>query len=364
MLQSIFKKEGEVSKSMRRLIIIFSTILIIALILTGVSFYFIRRSFPKTDGTFQVSGLQDQVEVFRDSMGVPHIYASNQHDLFFAQGYVHAQDRFWQMEFSRRVGSGRLSEILGEGALEQDRFIRTVGWHRTAAQELELLDPLEQSILDAYSQGVNAYIHSQAGRLGLEFTLLGLTGVDFEPEPWTPLNTITWGKVMAWDLGGNRSAELTRAHIAARLGSQAVDELMPSYAADHPAIVTSTLNDATLASIPEALFALNTLGSGPDLGSNNWVIAGSRTASGQPILADANVPSTSLGSPSPAFQQLSSGITIASDGGSPTSDLMFRIYSSSESIRRIPTSTNTRVNSSIWRSSERRSRLPVRMNPK
>jgi penicillin amidase len=286
MLQSIRYKEGEVSKRMRRLVISFSTILVIALILTGVSLYFIRRSFPKTDGTLQVSGLQDQVEIFRDNMGVPHIYASNQHDLFFAQGYVHAQDRFWQMEFSRRVGSGRLSEILGEGALEQDRFIRTVGWHRTAAQELELLDPLEQSILNAYSQGVNAYIHENKGKLGLEFTLLSLTGVTYEPEPWSPLNTITWGKVMAWDLGGNRSAELTRAHIAARLGLRAVDELMPRYADDHPTIVTSTLNDATLTSIPEALFALNTLGSGPGLGSNNWVIAGARTASGQPILAD------------------------------------------------------------------------------
>ncbi len=274
------------SKTVRRLIILFSAVIILALIVGGTGFYFVRRSFPKTDGNVQVPGLEDRVEVFRDAMGVPHIYASNLHDLFFTQGYVHAQDRFWQMEFSRRVGSGRISELLGEATLEQDRFIRTVGWHRSAAQELELLDSSELSILEAYSAGVNAYINERPGRLGLEFALLGLTGVDYEPEPWTPLNTVTWGKVMAWDLGGNRSRELTRAHIAARLGVQAVDELVPAYAEEHPTIVGQGLTDTTLGSIPEAIFSLNALGTGPGLGSNNWVISGERTASGKPILAD------------------------------------------------------------------------------
>jgi len=275
-----------VSKRMRRLLTIVSTLLVLALILSGVGAFFVRRSFPTTDGTIQVPGLEDRVEIFRDSFGVPHIYASNQHDLFFAQGYVHAQDRFWQMEFWRRVGSGRLSEILGEGGLEQDRFIRTVGWPRTAEKELELIDPEELTLLESYAQGVNAYIDQNSGKLGLEFTLLGLTGVKYVPEPWTPVNTLSWAKVMAWDLGGNRSDELTRAHIAARLGSSAVDELMPPYAENHPTIVGTTLTDATLASIPESAFNLNAFGFGDDLGSNNWVISGSRTASGEPILAN------------------------------------------------------------------------------
>jgi penicillin amidase len=279
------------SKFARRLMIALSIILVLALLLAGAGIYFVRRSFPKTNGTIQITRLQDSVEIFRDSMGVPHIYAANQHDLFFAQGYVHAQDRFWQMEFWRRIGSGRLSEILGEAGLEQDRFIRTVGWHRVAAQELELLDPAEQSILDAYAEGVNAYISENEEKLGLEFDLLGLTGVRFEPEPWTPLNTLTWGKVMAWDLGGNRSSELTRAHIAARLGLNAVDELMPPYPEGQPTIVNEQLTEATLASVPEAYFAFNTLGLDQDVGSNNWVISGSQTASGYPILAnDTHLP--------------------------------------------------------------------------
>jgi penicillin amidase len=274
------------SKLLRRLLITLSIILVLALLLTGAGIYFVRRSFPKTNGTMQVNGLLDSVEILRDSMGVPHIYATNQHDLFFAQGYVHAQDRFWQMEFWRRIGSGRLSEILGEGGLEQDRFIRTLGWHRTAAQELELLGTQEAAILNSYADGVNAYISEHTGKLGLEFDLLGLSGVNYVPEPWTPLNTLTWGKVMAWDLGGNRSAELTRAHIAARLGMSAVDKLMPSYPGSHPTIVATTLDEGTFTSVPDALYSLNTLGTGPGLGSNSWAISGSRTASGKPILAD------------------------------------------------------------------------------
>jgi penicillin amidase len=274
------------SKFVRRLLVTLSIILVLALLLAGAVIYFVRRSFPRTNGSIRVAGLQDSVEIFRDPMGVPHIYATNQHDLFFAQGYVHAQDRFWQMEFWRRIGSGRLSEILGDGGLEQDRFIRTLGWHRTAAQEFELLGTDEAAILDSYAEGVNAYITEHAGTLGLEFDLLGLTGVNYVPEPWTPLNTLTWGKVMAWDLGGNRSAELTRAHIAARLGMSAMDELMPSYPGSHPTIVATKLDEGTLTSVPDALYRLNALGTGPWLGSNSWAISGSRTASGKPILAD------------------------------------------------------------------------------
>jgi penicillin amidase len=127
---------------MRTLFKIVAVIVIIVLVVGliglagfGATTFTVRRSWPKTNGTVQVDGLQAEVTIVRDSWGVPHVYASNPHDLFLAQGYVHAQDRFWQMEFWRRAGSGRLAEILGESALETDRFIRTVGWHRTAAKE-------------------------------------------------------------------------------------------------------------------------------------------------------------------------------------------------------------------------------------
>jgi penicillin amidase len=261
-------------------------LLVVGLVGLSYGVVTVRRSWQKVDGTIQADGLQAQVTVVRDSWGIPHIYASNPHDLFFAQGYVHAQDRFWQMEFWRRAGSGRLSEILGESALEDDRFIRTVGWHRAAARELETLDNETRSVLEAYAEGVNAYVSAHQGSLGLEFAVLGLTGTRFEPEPWTPFNTITWGKVMAWDLSGNRSSELLRAHIAARLGTSTVDELVPPYPEEHPVIVPHPLTEASLQAVPETATETLALGAGEHLGSNNWAVAGDRTETGMPLLAN------------------------------------------------------------------------------
>ncbi len=270
----------------RVLLVLLAIALVVGLIGFTYGFVAVRRPWPKTNGTLRLEGLQAPVTVIRDSWGIPHIYAANSHDLFFAQGYVHAQDRFWQMEFWRRIGSGRLAEVLGQAGLESDRFIRTVGWHRVAARELELMDEELLAVLEAYAAGVNTYISTHRGRLGLEFTLLDLTGVEFEPEPWTPLHTVTWGKVMAWDLGGNRSDELLRAHITAKLGATAVNVLMPPYPDDYPVIVPHPLNEATLKSVPEIAFSSSFLGEGDDLGSNSWVVAGERTETGMPFLAN------------------------------------------------------------------------------
>jgi penicillin amidase len=289
--------EEEMRVLLGKILKIFGVLILLFVILAaGGGYFVIRRSFPAVNGTTKVVGLESQVEVYRDSWGIPHVYASNSHDLFFAQGYVHAQDRFWQMEFWRRIGSGRLAEILGESALDSDRFIRTLGWHRTAAQELEQLGPEERAVLEAYAEGVNAYISAHRGRLGLEFTILGLTGVQFDPEPWTPLDTLTWAKVMAWDLGGNMDAELLRAHVVARLGIPAVGALVPPYSHDYPVIVPHPLTGATLEAMPEAAFDLHVLGEGEGIGSNNWVIAGSRTETGMPLLA--NDPHLSIQMPS------------------------------------------------------------------
>src|SRR3989337_1967332 len=121
--------------------VIFIFLLVVLLALGALGYWTARRGFPQAEGTLRLPGLQAAVHVFRDSMGIPHIFATNPHDLFMAQGFVHAQDRFWQMEFWRRIGSGRLAEVLGPSALESDRFIRTLGWHRTAAARPQLLDP-------------------------------------------------------------------------------------------------------------------------------------------------------------------------------------------------------------------------------
>ncbi|RPI54335.1 MAG: penicillin acylase family protein, partial [Chloroflexi bacterium] len=281
-------------------------VVVLALILGAAGLAVTRRSFPKTGGEIQVAGLEAPVEVVRDGWGVPHIYAETSHDLFFAQGYVHAQDRFWQMDFWRHIGSGRLAELFGESQLESDRFLRTFGWARVAAQELGQLDPESLAILEAYTQGVNAYLAERQGSaLSLEYAVLKLTNAGYEPEPWQPVHTLTWGKVMAWNLGGNMDEEYRRAGLLGALSPAEVSDLYPPYPGDHPVIVPgfgtwegeSALPDldpallrrvapglAALAKPPAALEELaSTLGAA--IGSNSWVIAGQKQATGEPILA-------------------------------------------------------------------------------
>jgi len=271
----------------RRLVLITLIIFILLIALLAIVVYInIRRPYPQTEGAIHLPGLQAPVEVYRDSFGIPHIYAANTHDLFMAQGFIHAQDRFWQMEFWRRIGTGRLAEILGPSALGNDRFIRTLGWHRTAAQEVALLSPDALAAMEAYAEGVNAYLSTNTKSRGFEFTVLDLTGVDVDPEPWTVVHTLAWAKVMAWDLGGNRGMELLRAHVAARLGANAVEEIIPAYNSSYPVIVPELLTNATLDSVPEMAYEPHALGEGFGLGSNNWVISGERTVTGTPLLAN------------------------------------------------------------------------------
>ena len=153
-------------------------------------------------------------------------------DLFFAQGYVHAQDRLWQLEFNRRVAAGRLSEVLGSATVETDTYLRTLGMYRTAQAEAAALDPETKAVLEAYAKGINAFVASHQDSLPLEFTILG-----FKPEPWTPADTLGWGKVMSLNLGGNMDMEVWRSRAIARLGAERVADLEPPYPAEGPFIV-------------------------------------------------------------------------------------------------------------------------------
>ena len=281
-------------KTVKILSYLFVAIIILVLVIGSGAYLFVRRSFPKIDGEIQVSGLQAPVEVIRDRWGVPHIYAENHHDLFFAQGYVHAQDRLWQMEMSRRIGSGSLSEILGEATLKTDKFLRTLGLRRAAEKDWQALDADTRQILQDYADGVNAFIEGHRKRLPLEFTFLG-----FEPASWTPLDTLVWGKVMCYDLGGNYSTELLRAKLIANLGEEKAQDLMPPYPADGPFIIPpETRSYADLGSPSLADHdGIAWLGiDDPGIGSNNWVVDGSLTASGMPLLA--NDPHLGLQTPS------------------------------------------------------------------
>jgi penicillin G amidase len=291
-------------------------IVVLALVAgAGGAFYFksylpntvAPKSFPQIDGEIQLEGLNAPVDIHRDNMGIPHIYASTSHDLFFAQGYVHAQDRFWQMDTWRHIGSGTLSEMFGKGQVETDTFLRTLSWRAIAEQELKLLQPDILANLGAYADGVNAYMAGRSGEeLSLEYAILGLLTPGYQPELWEPLHTITWGKAMAWDLGRSRlSSEIQRAVLLDTLTPEQLADLYPPYPPENPYIVNDFTLEATmprsitevagapkvsqlLASVWERQKVLDTMlgPGGEEIGSNNWVIRGELTASGMPMLAN------------------------------------------------------------------------------
>ncbi|HEY0756389.1 MAG TPA: penicillin acylase family protein [Ktedonobacteraceae bacterium] len=255
----------------------------IAGLLGGAYYIFMRRPLPKTNGVLRLEELHESVEIVTDHYGVPHIYAHNEDDLYLAQGYIHAQYRLWQMELNRRIGSGRLSEIFGELTIEADRFTRRLGMHRAAAAGIQALSPHSTRILNAYARGVNAFISNHRNNLPLEFTLLRVN-----PEPWQISDTLQWGKMMGWNLGGNWETEIVRARLVAKLGPERAALLETGYDAEHPLIIPPGVAYAGAnLGILEQYAALKQLsGFGLLGGSNNWVVDGSMTTTGQPLLCN------------------------------------------------------------------------------
>ncbi|MFL6196331.1 MAG: penicillin acylase family protein [Thermoanaerobaculia bacterium] len=248
----------------------------------------VRRAWPQTEGKLEVAGLTAPVEVVRDEWGVPSLYAANEHDLFFAQGYVHAQDRLWQMEMNRRTGAGELSALFGRALLPADRSLRALRVRAAAEADWKVLSPGTRAILQAYADGVNAFIAANPGKLPVEFTLLGV-----RPAPWTPLDSVAWSKMIAFSLGQNQTQELMRAQLAAKIGADAVRQIMPPYPSQdrQPVIVSPAAGgygEARRAALEKASTLLaSVLTEGlVGVGSNNWVVSGSRTATGKPMLAN------------------------------------------------------------------------------
>ena len=239
-------------------------------------------SLPSYEGAETLPGLGAPVEIVRDAHAIPHIYARSPEDGAFAMGYVHAQDRLWQLEMQRRTGQARLSEVVGEAAVETDRFLRTLGLYRVAERNFERLAPDVRAVYEAYAAGVNAWLGTRSGLLPLEFQLLG-----HEPEPWRPADSLVWLKMMAWDLSDNYRDELMRARLADRmdraqlqdLWAQHPDDPLPGPHAGAPPFEPAGIDFAALEEAAPA-----ERGSG--LGSNAWVIAGQRTESGMPLLAN------------------------------------------------------------------------------
>ncbi|WP_157518583.1 penicillin acylase family protein [Herbidospora mongoliensis] len=288
---------------------ILTTVLVLALVAAGAVVWVVRASFPQVDGELRLPGLAKPVTVLRDEHGVPQIYADTAADLFAAQGYVHAQDRFWEMDFRRKTTAGRLSEIFGDSTLEIDKVVRTLGWRRVAEQEINLLTPEAKAGLDSYASGVNAWMKANDGfaARSLEYAVLKLTNADYEPEPWTPVDSLAWLKAMAWDLRSNLDDEIERSVDAATVPRERVDELFPSYPYDlhKPIVTTGGVSDgeftsgegdqataaadalkrvsATLNAVPSLL---GSEGDPKGIGSNSWVVSGRFTDTGKPLLAN------------------------------------------------------------------------------
>lgn len=246
----------------------------------------LRQALPATNGKTTLDGLERPVEIIRDRWGVPHIYAKTAHDLFFAQGYVQAQDRLFQMDINRRVGLGRLSEVTGTMGLDFDRFARYLGWPRAAQAQIEGSSVLTRDALTAFAAGINAFIGR--GQLPAEFSLLA-----YRPEPWGMLDSAAWGIVLAWGLSVNWESELLRSFLIEALGAEKAVALTPAcdddYATTLPASqVGQRLAAALLDTFRQAHthLPLGALPVGRGIGSNNWVVSGEHTRSGRPHLAN------------------------------------------------------------------------------
>lgn len=265
--------------------------LVVVAVAAGGWWWLFRLARPRTSGTVRVSGLSGEVEIRRDRWGIPHIYADSTADAYFAQGFVHGQDRLWQLELQRRTASGRLAEIFGPMALEADRFLRRLGMHRAAAAEWEQLDPEERELLDAYCRGVNEAMAEARRKPPLEFRLLGI-----KPEPWRPTDSLGWAKVMALGLSLNWEQELFRAKLTERIGPELTARI-GHHALPDQLLITGGESADPIADLLRSYEAAKPyLSMGAVGASNNWVVAGSRTKSGKPLLA--NDPHLAVGLPS------------------------------------------------------------------
>jgi penicillin amidase len=287
---------------MRRILKILKWFVILALILiviaVGAGYLYLRQSLPKREGSVKVMGLDAVVEIIYDVDAVPHVYAQNKLDAYRGLGYLHAQDRLWQLEIQRRVEQGRLSELIGPALIPQDYFLRALGAYRAAQSAWDSLPSEPKQIVNAYVAGINAFITTHKGsQLPPEYKLFGLS-----PEPWSGPDVLAWIKMVAYNLDGiSFSTETLANDLGKEVGAEKARQLMPAYPDDGPDIVQVPNRNQTygkLAEINEQVSEYIGFGSmnAADLGSNSWVIDGTKSATGKPFLA--NDPHLALSVPS------------------------------------------------------------------
>lgn len=269
--------------------VVFGGLVLLVGLALGGGYLWLRTSLPQTDGTIAVAGLDKPVTVTRNADGIPSIRAQTVHDAYFALGFVHAQDRLWQMEAFRRVGEGRLAEIVGKAGVPSDRFARVMGYERLAKASLATLSPEARAAVDAYTAGVNAWLNGHRGALPPEFELLR-----FQPEPWRPEDCLIWSKLMASQLSG-WALQLAQLRLAKTISAEDFDHLFPVYPADGPLTIDDALgrradsgSGATRITfhlgVPIPAFPADP--AQPAEASNAFAVSGAHAASGKPILAN------------------------------------------------------------------------------
>jgi penicillin amidase len=266
----------------------------VLLLIAASGFYlYLRSSLPQIEGDIVVIGSKAPIHIERDTAGVPTIIAQNDDDAAFGLGFVHAQDRLFQMELMRRYAAGRLAEVFGPSALPVDKEMRVLGLYRAAEQELPFLSVEVKRALAAYAAGVNAFLATRRGALPPEFLLLG-----FSPEPWQMADSLAWGKLMALQIEGNYRGELLRAAMVRTISPADLAVLYPEYPKDAPTTLAAMLPIYRRLGLARLYRALPSA-VGPHYASNNWVVDGKHSASGKPVLA--NDPHLAFGAPGPWY---------------------------------------------------------------
>ncbi|MBN8569367.1 MAG: penicillin acylase family protein [Ignavibacteria bacterium] len=314
---------------------------LILIIVAGVTLFFLfsnltKKSFYPETGNFKVKGISKTVNVFKDDFGVSHVSAENEADMYFTMGYMHAQDRLWQMDISRRVAEGKLSEIFGQDALEYDKLFRTIGINRIVKQLYTQISPKSKEILQQYANGVNYFMGTHSQKLPLEFDIL-----NYKPYEWKPEHSLMIVRLMGWELNISWYTDFLFGEIVKKFGYEKAKEFFPNYPEDKPFIIgdrekviepADTIKKTAPKIIPDdknkpkkktadasiengyknlvdlgssfyktTIDAKNFLGiEGTHIGSNSWVVGGKKTESKKPILA--NDPHLSLSTPAKWYE--------------------------------------------------------------
>src|ERR1035437_8042732 len=259
---------------------------IIILFIAGIIFYkMLSASLPQYQGNIISEKISDNIDIYRDSLAVPYILAQNDEDAAFALGYLHAQERLFVMDIARRAGEGRLSEILGQEAITFDKMFLTIGLKRNSQENLKRLNPVTLNLLKAYSNGVNLYIKKAKGHYPVEFDALG-----YDPYEWKPEHSLLVIRMMAWQLNISWWVDFSFSDLVLKLGEDKVKQILPNYQENNPYIIPSELKK--ISSIDKGLVETDRdfrefMGlTGTNIGSNNWVVDGSKSQSGKPIIAN------------------------------------------------------------------------------